>query len=125
MRSFSQKYDALTVTTYGIYVAAIGTLPLMLREIITHPEMDFLHAKYILVPVSYTHLIRVRAGILKITKGAAGRRSAPKTVERSNRTCRSVGGYFFFVPKIRSMSTSITTSITRYSIEPPPCRGKT
>ena len=49
MRSFSQKYDALTVTTYGIYVAAIGTLPLMLREIITHPEMDFLHAKYILV----------------------------------------------------------------------------
>ena len=33
------------------------------------------------------------------------------------------GGYFFFVPKIRSMSTSITTSITRYSIEPPPCRG--
>lgn len=49
MRSFSQKYDALTVTTCGIYVAAIGTLPLMLREIITHPEMDFLHAKYILV----------------------------------------------------------------------------
>ena len=49
MRSFSQKYDALTVTTYGIYVAAIGTLPLMLREVITHPEMDFLHAKYILV----------------------------------------------------------------------------
>ena len=48
MRSFSQKYDALTVTTCGIYVAAIGTLPLMLREIITHPEMDFLHAKYIL-----------------------------------------------------------------------------
>ena len=35
MRSFSQKYDALTVTTCGIYVAAIGTLPLMLREIIT------------------------------------------------------------------------------------------
>ena len=69
--------------------------------------------------------IKVRAGILKITKGAAGRRSAPKIVERSNRTCRSVGGYFFFVPKIRSMSTSITTSITRYSIEPPPCRGKT
>ena len=49
MRSFTQKYDALTVTTCGIYVAAIGTLPLMLREIITHPEMDFLHAKYILV----------------------------------------------------------------------------
>ena len=49
MRSFSQKYDALTVTTCGIYVAAIGTLPLMLREIITHPEIDFLHAKYILV----------------------------------------------------------------------------
>ena len=49
MRSFTQKYDALTVTTCGIYVAAIGTLPLMLREIITHPEMDFLHVKYILV----------------------------------------------------------------------------
>lgn len=48
MRSFSQKYDALTVTTCDIYVAAIGTLPLMLREIITHPEMDFLHAKYTL-----------------------------------------------------------------------------
>ena len=42
MRSFSQKYDALTVTTLRYYVAAIGTLPLMLREIITHPEMDFL-----------------------------------------------------------------------------------
>lgn len=28
MRSFTQKYDALTVTTCGIYVAAIGTLPL-------------------------------------------------------------------------------------------------
>lgn len=49
MRSFSQKYDALTVTTCGIYVAAIATVPLMVRELITHPEMDFLHAKYILV----------------------------------------------------------------------------
>ena len=66
MRSFSQKYDALTVTTCGIYVAAIGTLPLMLREIITHPEMDFLHAKYILVLfyVAFSaRPFRIRCGI--------------------------------------------------------------
>ena len=66
MRSFSQKYDALTVTTCGIYVAAIGTLPLMLREIIIHPEMDFLHAKYILVLFMWrfsARLFHIRCGI--------------------------------------------------------------
>ena len=49
MRSFTQKYDALTVTTCGIYVAAIATVPLMVYELSTTPGVDFLHAKYILV----------------------------------------------------------------------------
>lgn len=49
MRSFTQKYDALTVTTCGIYVAAIATIPLMVYELATTPGVDFLHPKYILV----------------------------------------------------------------------------
>ena len=49
MRSFTQKYDALTVTTCGIYVAAIATIPLMVHELATTPGVDFLHPKYILV----------------------------------------------------------------------------
>ena len=44
MRSFSQKYDALTVTTCGIYVAAIATVPLMVREA-HHPPGDGLPAR--------------------------------------------------------------------------------
>ena len=54
MRSFSQKYDALTVTTCGIYVAAIGTLPLMLREIITAFAVELLP-----VPCRGEHLFSV------------------------------------------------------------------
>ena len=49
MRSFTQKYDALTVTTCGIYVAAIATIPLMGYELATAPSIEFLHAKYIIV----------------------------------------------------------------------------
>lgn len=49
MRSFTQKYDALTVTTCGIYVAAIATIPLMIYELVTAQNLDFLHAKYLLV----------------------------------------------------------------------------
>ena len=49
MRSFTQKYDALTVTTCGIYVAAIATVPLMAYELATTPGVDFLRPKYILV----------------------------------------------------------------------------
>lgn len=49
IRSFTQRYDALTVTTCGIYVAAVATIPLMVWELATTPGVDFLHAKYILV----------------------------------------------------------------------------
>jgi drug/metabolite transporter (DMT)-like permease len=48
IRSFTQKYDALTLTTYGVYIAAILTLPVMVWQLITMPELDFLHTKYIL-----------------------------------------------------------------------------
>lgn len=48
IRSFTQKYDVLTLTTYGIYVAAILTLPAMVWELATTPGLDFLHPKYIL-----------------------------------------------------------------------------
>lgn len=49
MRSFTQRYDALTITTCGIYVAAIATVPLMVYELVTASSVDFLHVKYILV----------------------------------------------------------------------------
>ncbi len=49
MRSFTQKYDALTVTTYGIYVAAACTLPFAVHELMTTPGLDLLHARHIVV----------------------------------------------------------------------------
>ncbi len=49
MRSFTQKYDALTITTCGIYIAALATIPLMVYELVTTPNVDFLHARYILI----------------------------------------------------------------------------
>ena len=49
MRSFTQRYDALAVTTYGISIAAAATLPLMVWELATTPGVDFLHPQYILM----------------------------------------------------------------------------
>ena len=75
MRSFTQKCYALTVTTCGIYVAAIATVPLMLREIITHPEMDFLHAKYMPCAVFMWRFsarpFRIRCGITVLSRAEA------------------------------------------------------
>ncbi len=39
----------LTVTTCGIYIAAIATIPLMLYEMVTTQSLNFLHARYLLV----------------------------------------------------------------------------
>lgn len=47
IRSFTQKYDALTITTYGIYIAAAVTTPLMIWELLSTPNVDFFHPKYI------------------------------------------------------------------------------
>lgn len=49
MRSFSQKYDALTITTYGIYASAIATFPLMIWEISAKAPKALWQPEYILL----------------------------------------------------------------------------
>lgn len=52
VRRVTQHYDPLTLTTYGIYIAAVVTLPLCIYEIATTPGLPLLQPK-ILLPLLY------------------------------------------------------------------------
>ena len=57
MRSFTQKYDALTVTTYGIYIATVCTLPLAAWEMANVSEWDMPHMGLVLALLLYVGLV--------------------------------------------------------------------
>lgn len=57
MRSFTQKYDALTVTTYGIYIAAVCTLPLAAWEMTTVAEWNLPHPGLVIALLLYVGLL--------------------------------------------------------------------
>lgn len=61
MRSFTQRYDALSVTTYGIYVGTIATLPVGVWELVRTPGVNLL-APSILLPLLYIGVICTTAG---------------------------------------------------------------
>ena len=52
-RPLTKKYDALTITTYGICIAVIATLPLMIWERYHSAGYLFLQPKYIILILTY------------------------------------------------------------------------
>lgn len=52
VRRVTQRYDALTLTTYGIYIAALCTLPLCVWEFVTTPHIALLQLR-LLLPLIY------------------------------------------------------------------------
>ena len=52
-RSLTKKYDALTITTYGICIAVIATLPLMIWERYHSVGGSFLQPKCIILILTY------------------------------------------------------------------------
>ncbi|MGE4549616.1 MAG: DMT family transporter [Intestinibacillus sp.] len=52
VRRVTQCYDPLTLTTYGIYIAALFTLPLCVWEFATTPDLALLQPK-LLLPLIY------------------------------------------------------------------------
>lgn len=61
VRSFTQRYDALSVTTYGIYVGTVATLPVALWEL-AHTSGVALLRGGILLPLLYIGVICTTAG---------------------------------------------------------------
>lgn len=61
MRSFTQRYDALTVTTYGIYIGSIATLPAAVWELHRAGPVDLLQPS-IFLPLLYIGVICTTAG---------------------------------------------------------------
>lgn len=61
MRSFTQRYDALSVTTYGIYIGTLATLPAALWELSVTPDVHLLQPG-ILLPLLYIGIVCTTAG---------------------------------------------------------------
>lgn len=61
MRSFTQRYDALTVTTYGIYIGTIATLPAAAWELHAAGPVDLLQPSIVL-PLLYIGVVCTTAG---------------------------------------------------------------
>lgn len=62
MRSFTQRYDALSVTTYGIYIGTLATLPVALWELYHLGHSIHIWTPSVLLPLLYIGIVCTTAG---------------------------------------------------------------
>ena len=59
VRKISSKYDPLTITTYGMVIALLCTLPFSIHEVLINPGFNFTHLLnwHLILPILYMGLV--------------------------------------------------------------------